>query len=292
MIEKICVIILNYLSCDETNQLCESIRQHENKENYDIVIVDNSCNATEREKINRINNAHKIFLSENLGYANGNNIGIKYAIQNHYKYILIANSDTLVIEDRTFPRLCAAMKNSNASIIGPEILDRNNKPTAGAVYLGKFGDTIEKRTKEPTYCEGLIGAFFMLDSSVVEKNGYIDERFFLYLEETDYFYKAFKQDIKILYNPRVKIVHFGGTTTSKVYDYYISRNRFLLVRKNFTIPNFILSTVIFFKYCLIDFKQYLACKIGIRHYDYSFRRKMRWRGYKDGVKGIVGKVSL
>lgn len=291
MDKKIAIIILNFNSYKETKKLVESIKKHEKKSIYDIIIVDNSVDDKERIKIKEIKCTYKLFLNENLGYASGNNTGIKFALEKkQYDYFLIANSDTEVIEDDTIYNLCDAMEKYNAGVIGPQIIDADNKPTAGAGYINFIGKVKNVKCNEPRECQGLIGAFFIIKSDVINKCGIMNEKFFLYLEETDYFYRLWKSGVEILYYPKVEILHYGGTTTSKVYDFYITRNRFLLVKNNFKTPHICMCLVLLCECIFTDLKQCLACFFKLRNYDYKFRRVMRWKGLVAGFFGEEGKT--
>lgn len=285
------IIILNYNSSDDTIKLINSINEKEKTHRYQFIIVDNASERLEVEKLNKISDCEVLLLKSNGGYAYGNNCGISYACEKGYEYILIANSDTEVIEENSITKLIDAMNQYNVSIIGPALIDKIGKNTAGAETINIFGKVKNKRVNKPVICQALIGAFFIIRRVVFDKIGLLKEYYFLYLEETDYFYNVFNSGMKIMYYPYVSVVHYGGTTTSQVYDYYISRNRFILVEDNFPVNHLILSIYLAIEYIMTDIKQFIACKIGIRNYDYMFRRQMRWLGYKDGIKGIRGKKA-
>ena len=287
--DRVAIIILNYNSFHDTVNLIKSIIEKENLVNYDIIVVDNSENKDEQERIKGLHGCNTILLNSNNGYANGNNHGICYAIKNNYKFILIANSDTELIEENSIGRLITAMNRYNVHVIGPRLVDKDNKTRSGAGKLNCYGKVKEIKTEIPSICQGLIGAFFIFKSQIVKKVGLMNENFFLYLEETDYFYKMYKKGYKIMYYPLVTVKHYGGATTSKVYDYYISRNRFIITKENFKTSRLLLTVILLAEYMCTDIKQWIACKYGIRKYDFRQRKKMRWIGFLDGFKGVEGK---
>lgn len=290
MVEKsVAIVILNYNSLEETRSLVKSIRIHERKCNPYIYIIDNASNDAALLKNEEYDKCKIILLKDNNGYAAGNNYGIRKAIEDGFDYIVIANSDTVIINDNTIYSLIMEMTRNNAHIIGPKILDKNRKESSGAGTVSIFGKVRDEFTKSITWCQCIIGAFFVLDKELIKNVGYINEKYFLYLEETDFFLNCFRMGYKTLYYPKISVIHYGGTTTSKVYDYYISRNRFMLAERNFNTPHLLVSMYLLFEYIITDIKQFVACKVGIRKYDYKFRRKMRWKGYIDGVKKIYGK---
>lgn len=288
---SVAVIILNYNSIEDTRHLIKSVKKHEKKIRPHIYIIDNASNDAEELAKEIIDGCEVVLLSENNGYAAGNNYGIRKAIEEGYNYVVIANSDTEIIEDNTIYSLICAMKKNNAFIIGPEILNANNKATSGAGWVSRFGKVYEKLTVQPKWCQCIVGAFFVLDKRLIENVGFMKENYFLYLEETDFFLNCFRKGFKVLYFPHIHIVHYCGKTTSKVYDYYISRNRFLLAENNYKTPHLVMIIYLLFVFMVTDIKQFVACKVGIRDYNYKYRRKMRWIGYFDGVKRIDGKNS-
>lgn len=290
MNEKIGVVILNYNSSKDTVNLVNSIQSLEsNLIDIDIIIVDNNSNIKEKEILNNIENVNCIFLSENKGYAAGNNQAFKYLIENNYQYAVIANSDTVVIEKDTIQKMKFAIKQNNADVLGLRVLDNNGNDSAGAGYVNPFGIVKEKQVKDSINCQTIIGAFFMIKISALKKYGLINESFFLYLEETDFFINLYNKGAKILYYPYLSIIHYGGVTTSKVYDYYITRNRFLLVKRNFNTPKVLLILFLFIECCLRDIKQFFTYVIQGKKSDYFYKRKMRWLGFLDGINNITGK---
>lgn len=287
--KSVAIVILNYNSLEETRTLVKSIRLHERKCNPYIYIIDNASNDADELKEEKFDKCNVILLDENNGYAAGNNYGIRKAIEDGYDYIVIANSDTVIINDNTIYSLISEMTRNNAHIIGPTILDKNRNVSSGAGTVSIFGKVRDEYTESTKWCQCIIGAFFVLDKVLINKVGYINENYFLYLEETDFFLNSYRMGYKTLYYPKTSVIHYCGTTTSKVYDYYISRNRFLLAERNFHTPHLLMSIYLLFEYIITDLKQFIACKVGLRKYDYKFRRKMRWKGYIDGVKKIYGK---
>lgn len=286
------VIILNYNSLEDTKCLIRSIRFMEHELNPCIIIVDNASNDANELQKNPIEHCEQILLNENNGYAAGNNVGIKRAIELQFNYIFIANSDTEIVQENTMSRMIKAMIENDAYIMGPGILNMRGDSASGAGYVNRFGKVKEIRTVDPVWCQGVVGAFFAIRPDVISNIGYMDEHYFLYLEETAYFYKSYNGGFRSLYYPQIQVLHREGLTTSKVYDYYISRNRFILAEQCLGTKHFTLVLGLFLEYICTDIKQFLACKIGIRNYDYVFRRKMRWKGYRDGVKGICGKQQI
>ena len=99
--DKIAIILLNYNNHKDTLECVESIKKKCGVE-YEIIIVDN--NSKEESKEILLENKYKykynlIFNCQNSGFASGNNVGIKYALEKKYEYILLLNNDTLICKD-------------------------------------------------------------------------------------------------------------------------------------------------------------------------------------------------
>ena len=288
---KIGIVILNYNSSNETKNLISSIKCHENINDLRCLIVDNNSSQEDIDNLKDIQDCEFIFLHDNQGYAHGNNVGIKDSIDHGCEYIVIANSDTELLEDDTIEKLIHEMNNLNADIIGPKIVDKSGKNTAGAGYLTRFGKVREKRPSVATSCDCIIGAFFIINKDCILNMGLINEDYFLYLEETDYFYRAHNAGYKVLYFPDIKVRHYGGVTSSDVYDYYISRNRFILIDNCFGTPQILVIIYLLFEFLFRDIRQLFACMFGIRNYNFRFRRANRWSGYFAGIRHEKGKAN-
>ena len=93
---KIVVVILNYKTYEMTLKLIKNIERIKGNEKVDIVVVDNAS-PNESADILRTesNDSHRFALLKNdinSGYAAGNNVGIKYAVENGAEYILVSNN--------------------------------------------------------------------------------------------------------------------------------------------------------------------------------------------------------
>ena len=100
---KVGVVVLNFKKYEET-ELCVNSLLEQKKIEVSIVIVDN---GSENESINYLKQkfdgnfrVHIIGLEDNVGYAKGNNVGIKYLRKRGYEYICIANSDIILSTDK------------------------------------------------------------------------------------------------------------------------------------------------------------------------------------------------
>ncbi|MGB9978579.1 glycosyltransferase family 2 protein [Methanobacterium sp.] len=184
---------------------------------------------------------------ENYGFAEGNNIGIKYALDKlNSDYILLLNNDTVVDKDFLKELVNTGKSNENIGIIGPKIYYYNEPNVIwciGGKIDWKFARGLHAGTNEADTgqynkikeFDYISGSAFLIKKEVLEKAGLMDEKFFLYFEETDLALRASKEGYKSVFVPEAKIWHkvskSGGGITKPIGLYYITRNRWLFMKK-------------------------------------------------------------
>jgi hypothetical protein len=165
---------------------------------------------------------------ENIGFAAGNNRALRLA---RGKYILLLNSDTLVLS-KTLPEMLSFMDsrpNAGAATARVELPDGSldlachrgfpSPWNALCYFLGLEKIFPEVRIfsgyhqtyrdfNKPHEVDAISGAFFLVRRQVLEKVGFLDERFFMYAEDLDWCLRIKQAGFKIYYNPHAKIIHF------------------------------------------------------------------------------------
>ena len=207
-------------------------------------------NASERDEAGVISEKHpqvKVIRSpQNLGFAGGNNLGIKAA---RGKYILLINNDTYFKEYNIDALIKRLEDSDKIGIVCPKIrFSWGNHPIqfAGYTPLSKitvrnqaigFGeeDYGQYDTAHPTpYAHG---AAMLIKREALEKVGLMPECYFLYYEELDWSMMITRAGYEIWYEPASTIYHKESQSTgqnSPLRTYFITRNRLLLVKRNFT----------------------------------------------------------
>jgi GT2 family glycosyltransferase len=198
-----------------------------------------------------------IDCNKNLGYAGGNNVGIRYAI-NHLgsDYILIMNPDTVASPDLLEQLLNVFSVENNVGICGP-IEYSYELPHCIQGAGGRFGlytgrHRLFKTTSATRKAvDWVIGSCMLIEKSVFFSTGFFDERFFLYIEEIDFAYRVRKNGYKTYITPDAFIWHKGGTkgggTHDALYDFYIMRNRLLFALKHLNFFQLLIFMPIHFK---------------------------------------------
>jgi GT2 family glycosyltransferase len=129
---EIAFVILNYNTYEETVECVNSIEDKIDTNDYRIVIVDNASKDESTEKLRRFvkdkNFIDLLCNKENLGFARGNNVGIRY-VNNKYspKFVVVLNSDTELIQMDLLDKLNKEFTKSDFALLGPLILTANGR---------------------------------------------------------------------------------------------------------------------------------------------------------------------
>ena len=244
------LVTVLFNSDDVLEDFFASITRQTYKE-YILYLVDNSPGERSDAFIQRclekypIPNYLHIKNTENKGVAAGNNTGIKKAIEDKCTHVLLLNNDIVIEQDDVFQKLIQLAGKEN--IITPKILFYNDRKiwTAGG-YLDKFrglgvaygmGKDDTEKFNISKYVSSESTCFMLINVEVFAAVGLMDENYFLYVDDTDFVYRATKKGYKVLYAPSIvilhKVSHSSGGTQTPFYVYYGNRNKIYFIRKNF-----------------------------------------------------------
>lgn len=241
------IVLLNYNGWKDTIDCVQSLKKV-NYDNFETIIVDNFSMDDSLIHI-RENCKEEIILESktNLGFAGGNNIGIQYALDAKADYVLLLNNDTTVEPDFLDELVKAAEQDKRIGAVGGKIYYYDNPDTiwyAGAKINTFTGKTrhigVDERDngqydkmQETGY---ITGCLMLLKAEVIRKVGLMDDRYFLYYEETDWNVRIRQHGYKIVYAPKAVIYHKVSSSTKKinyVMKYYYYRNVVYFINKNF-----------------------------------------------------------
>lgn len=245
---KLAVVLVNY-NGEKYNTACiESIRRNRGNFEKKIFVVDNASSdssmKTLRERYGQDGQVELLALDDNYGFSYANNVGIGRAKAWGADFVLLLNNDTEIAPDMLL-RLAECAQRHPDSMIAPKIYyydDRRRLWSAG----GSFSPVIRKashigldETDEGQYDREkeigfATGCCLLLPVSVVGKAGMLDERFFLYYEDTEYSFRLHELGISIFYCPQAVMYHKVGASSkgadSPLCAYYIARNWLLCSR--------------------------------------------------------------
>lgn len=280
---KLSIITINYNGLKDTCELIDSIPFSDDTE---VIVVDNASKQDEASIITeRFPQVTVIHSSKNLGFAGGNNLGIKEA---KGKYILLINNDT-VFKKYNIEVLIKRLESSNKiGIVCPKLrFAWGSNPIQFAGYTSLTNITVRNQAigfgeeDHGQYDKGhptpyAHGAAMLIKREAIEKVGLMPECYFLYYEEIDWSMMFTRAGYEIWYDPACTVYHKESQTTgqnSPLRTYYITRNRLLLVKRNYKGINKYLSYI------------YLIGIVGLRDImKYSLTRKAKLK--KAVLKGL------
>lgn len=238
---KLSVIIVNYKTPILTSQAIDSACKASKDMDVDIWLVDNNSQDGSVEYLkSRYPNINIVPLSDNLGYAKGNNVAIR---QVDSQYVLLLNPDTIISENTLRDCLDFMDKNENAGAVGIKMHDISGKylqeskrgfPSLWVSFtklIGLFRFFPHSKLfsfyymghlSENDICkvQVLSGAFMMLRKSVLDNIGLLDERFFMYGEDIDLSYRVMKSGYDCCYLP-IPMIHYKGESSVQNTKRYI-----------------------------------------------------------------------
>lgn len=257
---KVHIVILNWNGWQDTIECVESCLRLR-YDSYEIVIVDNaSSDGSERILRDKFPQVTIAQTGDNLGYSGGNNVGIRYALAHGAEYVWLLNNDTKVDPAALEEMVRIAKVDTTVGMVGPKIL-LYSRPG----HLNCIGSTINLRTGQPSLIglgeeddgrfddvremDTLSGCSLLVRKEVIDTVGLMDERFFLFYEETDWILRAKRAGFKMMYVPGARIWHkvsaSVGGHQSPLMLYYMMRNNPLLMRNNVSAPAFVVFIAIF-----------------------------------------------
>ena len=258
MEEKLSIVIISKDTRELIKDLLESINKDKALEAYieEVVLVDNaSADGTDGLVKESFPNVIYIRNDDNMGFAASANKGIA---SSGGEYIMLLNSDTLLIEGEICKMLRFMAENQDVGICGPQLVYPDMKLQRSFAYVpsllfeiiprsflellfpGKYSaknsmSEIGNRKSEigNNYdVPSLIGAAIMIRRTVLEALGGFDERFFFFLEETDLCVSAKSKGHRVVFYPGAKVIHLQGKTVGKNWvkgriEYNISLYKFI-----------------------------------------------------------------
>lgn len=290
-LNQVHILILNYNGWKDTIECVDSCLKLRYC-NAKIIIVDNdSSDGSEAILREAFPDVELIQTGGNLGYAGGNNVGIRHALANGADYVWLLNNDTKVDPAALDEMLEVAQDDGTVGMVGPKIL-LYSRPD----HLNCVGSTINLLTGQPSLIglgekddgrfddiremDTLSGCSLLVRRELIDSVGLLDDRFFLFYEETDWILRAKRAGYRMLYAPKARIWHkvsaSVGGHQSPLMLYYMIRNNPLLMRKNVGVIAFAVFLLTYL--CLVIPKKIINVLI--------FNKVKRYQKLKAILKGL------
>jgi len=246
MSPKVVIIVLNWNRKQDSLKCLRSLQQIEYP-NYEVLFVDNGSDDDSVACVSRqFPEIHIIKNHKNLGYAEGNNVGIRWALEKDADYIFLLNNDTIVDRNILNCLVSASEQNREIGIVGPKIYYSGAKnrlySAGGNINFREFvvkpkGYNQEDRGQfdEIAEVDFIVGCGLLIKRKVIEEIGLLDPIYFSYFEDVDWCIRAKDREYKIIYVPKAKMWHrvaaSSGGNDSPQWNYLMGRSAVIFMSK-------------------------------------------------------------
>ena len=222
---KVFIIILNYNGKETLLECLQSVFQIDYPDREIVVVDNNSADGSLELAKKFYPRAHTIKNDKNIGFAAGNNVGIRFALEKMADYIFLLNNDAEIEKSAISKLVTLAQNNKEAGIISPIILKgKSNKVwfAGGKIkWLAMKTDHFAVPLAEnPHKTDYISGCAMFVKKEVFKKIGLFDENFFLYYEDADFCWRARKERFESYVVPSAKVYHFERSEENKKAKIY------------------------------------------------------------------------
>jgi GT2 family glycosyltransferase len=286
---SVSIITVNFNQSLVTEQLLASITATNAYPNIEIIVVDNGSKINSVPEWKTKYPAVKFIRSDkNLGFAGGNNIGVKEATG---EYLFFVNNDTEFTEGLVQTLVDLMDKHPEVGMASPKIRYYDepdtlqyagytpmNYYTCRNATIGQFdkdNGQYDNSTGPTGYAHG---AAMMVRREAIGKAGLMAENFFLYYEEMDWCDHIKKAGYQVWVEPKALIYHKESVSVGKastLKEYFMNRNRILFIRRNAPVQAKLFFYVYFM--CLVAPRNILAYqKNGQKGFTKWFLKAIWW----------------
>ncbi|MFH1561758.1 MAG: glycosyltransferase family 2 protein [Patescibacteria group bacterium] len=253
IVSKLAIVILNYNTKDLVKGCLDSLLPLIN-ETVDLIVVDNASTDDSLEYLRTVERIELLTSKENLGFTGGNNLGLRRALEKKADYIMLLNSDTLAKNAFWQPMIEFLKNNPKVGVVGPKIYfapgyefykDKYKKEDLGKVIWSVGGsidwnnvygenqgvDQVDEgQFDQPAEADFISGCCLLASREVWQKIGLLNEKYFLYYEDTEFSLRVKKTGRQVWCFPGSVIWHLNAGSSQcggDLQDYFITRNRLL-----------------------------------------------------------------
>ena len=246
--EKIGIVTVLYKSETVLEDFFRTLNE-QSYQNFILYIIDNK---SPDDSLNKSKELAKfvwfktVFIEndDNYGVAKGNNQGIEAALNDNCDFVLLSNND-VVLQPDTIENLLLGLTKNNTDMAVPKIYfydtgliwsagGKFNKLRGTTEHFG-YNKKDNKRYERNYPIDYAPTCFMLIKKDVFTKIGRMDEKYFVYYDDTDFIYRAKQNKIKLFYICNSVIIHKESTCTGKLSDfslYYSLRNRIYFAKKH------------------------------------------------------------
>jgi GT2 family glycosyltransferase len=239
------IINLTYNKWQDTLACLTSVFESNLKGAHVIVVDNGSEDETLTLLPQRFPRVELIRNTTNLGYADGNNVGLKLALDRNSEFVTILNNDVRVAPDWLVHLRGAAGSDMRAALVGPLVMHADEPEriqSAGGILPSNWhafhrgaNELDQGQYAAVESVDWLSGCTVLARCSALYKIGFLDASFYMYGEDVDWCVRARRADFSVLFAPRARVWHSGVSrdyTPAPYVTYYSARNELNLIRKH------------------------------------------------------------
>ena len=295
---SVLIVVLNWNGCEDTLACLDSLARLDDP-SISILVVDNGSTDQSVVRIaERHPHVHVIETGANLGYAGGNNVGLRHAISHRFSYALLLNNDTVVAPDLVSRLVTACEQDATIGMAGSKVLLHERPDTLWAA-----GATIDWPQGGRTFLRGLnqvdhgqydlvedvdyvTGCACLVRTSILHQVGLLDERFGMYYEETEWCVRIARAGWRVVYVPSSRVWHkvqVGAQDRSPRITYYMARNRLLFLwLTRAPLPTWLYAIFV------QDLRTWLSWRLRPKWRYRAAQREAMVRAWQDFLRGHFG----
>lgn len=231
-------VVLNWRAPESTLQCVASLRASQGVR-VDVLVVENGSGDGSVEVLGRrLGEDRLLALETNTGYAGGMNAGAARwrALAGEAEFLLLVTQDVTVAPDALARMLEVMRADERTGAVGPSVHYRHEPDrlmNRGFVHQRRWARTVpapDPGEAEAASVDSVDGCFLLLRRAAFDAVGGLDERFFLYFEETDLCRRLHKAGWRVKVVPGARVWQEKQGVPGLYYYYYMSRNRYLFWR--------------------------------------------------------------
>jgi hypothetical protein len=296
---RVLIIILCYNGVELTLDCLRSL-QSVDYPTFDVLVVDNASSDDTPARVRaQFPGVLVIETGANLGFAAGNNVGLRYALEQGYDYALLLNNDTEVAPDFLGQLVARAESDPAIGAVGPLIYYHEQPDliwsAGGAIDWRRgvstmygSGERDAGQYSEARSVDFVTGCALLVRRAALERAGLLDDRFFMYYEETEWCVRIARAGLQIMFEPAARLWHkipLDARFDKEYLAYYMTRNRLLFLRATGA------SLATWLHVLLIqDLRTFLSLMLRPKWRRRAGRRGM-WLGWRDFWSGRFGRLT-
>ncbi|RAI95111.1 glycosyltransferase family 2 protein [Algoriphagus yeomjeoni] len=302
---SVAIILVNWNGYAFTTECLKSLRLLDYPD-FKVIVVDNGSENQEGKKLKyEFPEIELIETKSNLGFAGGNNVGIKKALKDGYSHVMLLNNDTEVAPDFLGQMIRKFYGNTSLGVVQPLIFflhDRTKIWSAGGKWNHLFCRSITQgdRKHNAQYqakdraLDWATGCCMLISRKALLETGLLNESYFTYFEDVEWSLRFREKGYTIELAADAMIYHEAGASSKKKHAegtlsatvfYYHVRNQFYLVRSQAKGPQILLAA----SYHLTRFVLWMGYFCARGRFN---KLKAVARGIKDGLKSPLQKAEL